>query len=164
MLVFKTAAMAAFFIAVSGTVASADQTTTVSIPIGDIVGNVMGYVATGLSIVVVWALRFLPAQIYAIAMTARVDQLLGKAVAYGCNAVVGATRDKTLSFDVGNAVVKEALEYVLLHGAELVMKFAGEPIDIAEKIWARLSFDEATSKPDFKEIVVQASANIRTKV
>jgi hypothetical protein len=138
----------------------ADATSVVSIPVGDMIGSMADYIGTVLAGIIVWALRFLPAQIYAIAMTARVDQLLIRAIVFGTNSVAGAARGKTLSFDVSNAVLKEALTFAMLHGGAVVKRFAGSPVDLAEKIWARLSVDETVAKPDFATIAAQVAMTL----
>lgn len=149
------AALAAFFM--SSIPALADATTSVSVPIGDILGTMATYIALALSIAVTWGLRFLPGQWASLAKTAQVDQLLHKAIAYGINSVAGAEQGKTLTIPVGNAVLAQALTYALQHGPELTLQFAGSPVDLAEKIWARLNLAADVSKPDFYGIAAKVA-------
>jgi len=155
------AATAAFFMLVFPVLA--DETTTLNVPVGDIVGGTVGYLAVAIAAVTVWGLRFLPPQLYALALTLRVDQLLQRAVQFGVNAVAGAVDGKALSIDVGNAVLKEALAYAILHGGEMVQRFAGSPVDVAEKIWARLELAPEATKPDFAAIADAVEATMRPK-
>lgn len=88
---------------------------------------------------VTWLLRLLPAQIYAILVSIRADQMLGKSIDYGVNMVIGATKDKTLEVDVGNQVLAKALQYVIDHAPEWLQQWMGGPQKIAEMIIARLN-------------------------
>jgi hypothetical protein len=97
----------------------------VTIPYGEIISAAASYIATALIAVSMWALRFVPGQIRAMLMTMRVDQLLGKAIAFGVNATAGAVKDKVLTIEVSNRVLREALSYALLHGGPLVKRIAG---------------------------------------
>jgi hypothetical protein len=124
----------------------------VTIPYGEIISAAASYIATALIAVSMWALRFVPGQIRAMLMTMRVDQLLGKAIAFGVNATAGAVKDKVLTIEVSNRVLREALSYALLHGGPLVKRFAGSPVDIAEKLWARLEVAPEVSKPNFEAV------------
>lgn len=136
---------------------------TLTIPYGDMISGAADYAGTVLAGIVVWGLRFLPAQIYAMAMTARVDQLLIRAIIFGTNSVAGAARDKTLDIEVSNAVLKEALTFAIMHGGGMVKRFAGSPVDLAEKIWARLSVAEDVAKPDFATIAAQVAMALPAK-
>lgn len=101
---------------------------------------------------VAWALRQLPAQIYAILVTARADQLIQKAIDYGVNAVKDATKDKTLEVNVGNQVLAKALQYVLDNAPGWLTTWLGGPEAIANKIWARLKLEPAASDNDVAAI------------
>jgi hypothetical protein len=141
---------AAFLMAQAAPVAVVPN--VVVIPYGEILVAASGYIATALAAVVVWALRFLPGQARAASLTAGVDQLLAKAIAFGINATAGAVKNNVLTVEVSNRVLREALSYALLHGGPLVKKFAGSPVDIAEKLWARLEVAPEVSKPNFEAI------------
>ncbi|MET4720747.1 hypothetical protein ABIF63_004853 [Bradyrhizobium japonicum] len=88
---------------------------------------------------VAFLLRKIPAQFGSILMTMHVDQVLNKAIDYAINMVKGATKDKTLDVDVGNAVLARALQYVLDHSPAWLQSWMGGPEQIAQKIIARLN-------------------------
>lgn len=157
MTAYAAAPEAAFLLAAVSPVNLGDP---LSIPYGDILSDVLAYVGTALFAVVMWAFRFLPAQIYSLLMTMRADQLLAKAISFGINATKDATKDKVLTIDVSNAVLREALGYALLHGGPLVKKFMGDPADIAEKLYARLNVDAAVAKPDFATLSARAIVEV----
>lgn len=160
MLTDPAAPEAAFLLAAVSPVNLGDP---LSIPYGDILSDVLAYVGTALFAVVMWAFRFLPAQIYSLLMTMRADQLLAKAISFGINATKDATKDKVLTIDVSNAVLREALGYALLHGGGLVKKFMGEPEEIAEKLYARLNVDAAVAKPNFGALAVETIVAVETR-
>lgn len=118
---------------------------TITVPIGSWVGESAGIVATVLAAVVAWGLRFLPASILQILRTAQAEQLLDKAINYGVNAVADATRDKTLSVNVGNAVVAQALQYAIDHGPGWMIGWLGGEAAIRQKIIARLNLEAAAA-------------------
>ncbi len=88
---------------------------------------------------VTWLLRKLPAQVYAVLVSIRADQLIQKGIDYAINMVQGATRDKALSVDVHNQVLAQALQYVIDHSPEWLTSWMGGPDAIAQKIIARLN-------------------------
>lgn len=88
---------------------------------------------------VAFLLRKIPGQFGSILMTMHVDQVLNKAIDYAINMVKGATKDKTLDVDVGNAVLARALQYVLDHSPAWLQSWMGGPELIAQKIIARLN-------------------------
>jgi hypothetical protein len=107
---------------------------------------------------VMFALRQLPAQIYAIIVSMRADQLLQKAIDYGVNAVEGATKDKTLNVDLGNKVLAQAVQYVLDNAPGWLQAWMGGPDQIVKKIFARLNLDPAASAPNTTTVLAQAAA------
>lgn len=160
MYAYAAAPEAAFLLAAVSPVNLGDP---LSIPYGDLLSTALDYIGTVLLAVVVWAFRFLPAQLYALAMTMRVDQLLTRAIVFGVNNVKSATRDKVLTVEVSNAVLREALSYALLHGGSLMKSFMGKPEEIAEKIWARLPVDAEAPKPNFGALAVETIVAIETR-
>lgn len=88
---------------------------------------------------VTWLLRKLPTQIYSILVTMRADQLIQKGIDYAINMVQGATKDKALTVDVHNAVLAQALQYVVDHSPDWLTSWMGGPDAIAQKIVARLN-------------------------
>lgn len=154
---FPAALDAAFLLAAVSPVNIADP---VSVPYGDILSDALAYVGTILFAVIMWAFRFLPAQIYSLLMTMRADQLLAKAISFGINATKDATKDKVLTFEISNSVLREAVAYALKHGGSMVKQFMGEPDKIAEKLYARLNVDAAAPKPDFAAISSRAAVQV----
>lgn len=106
---------------------------------------------------VAFMLRQLPAQIYAILVSVRADQLLQKAIAYAINMVQGATKDKALTFDVHNEVLRKALQYVLDNAPVWLQTWMGGPEQIAAKIVARLNIEANTPAPDINAAVANTT-------
>lgn len=120
----------------------------VVIPWGDWLGGILGLVAmiagTIASVLVAWALKFLPATLRAYIdqqRIAQVEQLLQAAITYGVNTVSGATMDKTLNIEVGNAVLAEAIQYAIDHGPAWLINWMGGEDGIRDKIISRLPLD-----------------------
>lgn len=139
------------------------ETTVLTIPYGEILTSLSGYLAIALMGAVAWGLRKLPAEWSAIAKTAQVEQLLERAIIYGINSVPGAARGKTVEMNVGSRVLKEALAYALIHSSDAVRAFIGSPIDMAEKIWSRLELGEDSYRPDFRAVVAQVALTLPDK-
>lgn len=125
--------------------AMAADDTVVTVPVGSWVDHAAGLIATVLGALVVWGLRLLPASIQQILRTAQAEQLLDKAINYGVNAVADATRDKTLSVNVGNAVVAQSLQYAIDHGPGWMIDWLGGEAAIRQKIIARLDLEPAAA-------------------
>lgn len=119
------------------------ETTKVTWAWGAAVQQWAGAIGSIILASLMWALRQLPAQAVAFLSAIRIEQLLQKGIDYGINAVVGATKDKKLSVDVGNQVLAEALQYVIDSAPGWLIGWAGGPEQIARKIWARLDLDES---------------------
>lgn len=128
------------------------ETTKITWAWGALVSQWAGALGSLVLAVAAWALRLLPAQIYAILVTARADQLIAKAIDYGVNAVKDASKDKTLEVNVGNQVLAKALQYVLDNAPGWLTTWLGGPEAIAAKIWARLKLDPAASDTDVAAI------------
>lgn len=135
----------------------------VGVPYSDLLSTILDYITPILVGVIMWTFRFVPSRIRALLMTMQVEQLLSRAITFGINSVREATRDKTLTLDVSNKVLKEALAYALLHGGTIIRQFMGKPEDIAEKIWARLPVDAEAAKPNFSSLAVQTVVDIETR-
>lgn len=122
------------------TVAQAtNESTKVTWAVGSVVSQWADAVEALLIALVAFALRNIPGQIGSILQTMRVDQVINKAIDYAINMVKGATKDKELSFDVGNEVLAKALQYVLDHSPGWLQQWMGGPDKIAEKIISRLN-------------------------
>jgi len=130
---FGTAAM-------SAEVAAAPSTVVV-IPWGDAVAAVLQMVAAAVVAVVPWMLRQLPGEIGALMRTRRVEQLLQRAIAYGCNAVAGAAQGQTLRLDVGSQVLVWATRYARDRAPAHLLTWMGGRDAVAEMIWSRLPIE-----------------------
>lgn len=126
-----------------------NTSTTVSIPFGDwinaIAPTIIEIAGAVLAVILAWAARLLPASLQSFINSqtiAQAEQLLEKAVDYGINAVAGASVGKTLSVDVGNQVIAQALNYVITHGPAWLINWLGGVEAIKQKIIARLPLDE----------------------
>jgi hypothetical protein len=136
----KTALAAAFTLILLLALPAAAE--TVSVPVGNWAGQILDmalaiFAATAAG-VVAWLAKTIGGQFGSLLMTARVDQLLVKAAAYGVAVTKSATKDTTYSFEVTNAVVLAAYRYFDEHGGALVTQFAGTKEQIIQKIIARL--------------------------
>lgn len=134
--------------------AFAADTSVVAIPLGswtEQVAAVAGSVVLG---ILLWLLRQLPPAIYQALRTAQAEQLLGRAVDYALNAVAGAAKGKTLSVDVGNAVVAAAASYAVENGPGMLIRWLGGPEAIERMILARIHLG-----PD-AEIVGRGAAGV----
>lgn len=123
----------------------AADATRVEVPIGLWIDHSAGIVASIVMAAFAWLLRRLPGNIVAIIQTMRADQLLEKAINYGVNAVADATRDKTLSVNVGNAVVAQAAQYAVNRGPGALVNWMGGEAAIKQMIIARLQLPEKAS-------------------
>jgi len=136
-----------------------EATETVTIPYGTWIEHSAQVVATLILAAVGWLMRKLPASVVDILKTMKAEQLLAKAVDYGINAVSGATKGKSLSVNVGNAVVANAVQYVVDNAPGWLVKWLGGPEAIAAKIIARLNLEETaavTTSMGGKPILVKA--------
>lgn len=132
---------------------SVSESTKVTWAWGEAAQSVASAALTLLSMVAMYFFRRLPENIVAIIGNARVELLLQNAKGWGQNAVKGATDGKTMSVDVGNAVLAEALQYALNNGSAWLLNWAGGPDGIAKKIWARLNLEPEASADKVPEIV-----------
>ena len=136
--------LAALVVVSIPTLAFADSTTVV-VPVGDwvsaIVPTVESILGVVLTIVLTWALRFVPSYLQGIItqqQIAQAEQLLANAIGYGINTVVGAEKGKTLQINVGNAVAAQGVQYALDHGPTWLIDWLGGTEAIQQKIIARL--------------------------
>jgi hypothetical protein len=113
----------------------------VSIPVSSWVEGIGAAVLPMVALFVAWIIRKLPSQVAAILTTMRVDQLLEKAISYGINTTVNATKDKPLTVDLGNEVVAKAAQYVVDNGPGWLIGWMGGAKGIEEKIIARINVD-----------------------
>lgn len=119
----------------------------VTVPWGDwidagITQVILPILGTVITAAVLWASQYLPASLRAYVTaknTAALNQLLVPAIATGFKDVATAVEGKTLSFSVGSPEVSSALQYALDHGASYLVKWAGGPEGIQQKIVARVA-------------------------
>jgi hypothetical protein len=117
---------------------------------------VLPYASNILFAIAIFGLRNLPAHLGAIATAMQAESLISAAINFGRNAIEGATRDKTLTVDVANPVLGEALVYALRFGPSWLLSHIGSPVAIAQFIFARLPLPPEASKPDFVAIAAEA--------
>lgn len=142
--------------AFAATAVLADGSTIVTIPWGDLVAGILPAAQILFMGGLLWVLSHFAPSLYAILRTAQVEQLMNRALDFAVNAVAGATKGKTLEIDTGNEVLKNALTYVLAHGGGWLQEFAGTPIELAEKLYARLDLPPEATKPDLTRIAAEA--------
>lgn len=131
------------------------QDTNVTVPWGDWLAEVIviagQIVALAIGGLLMWALRFLPPTLAAYIkdqQIKQIEQLLGRAVDYGTNAVAGAVRGQELSVAVGSKVVAEAAQYAIDHGPEKLIAWAGGAAAIKEMILARIPLQASATAGD----------------
>lgn len=135
---------------------SISENTKVTWAWGEAAQSVASALLTVMSMVAMYFFRRLPENIVAIIGNARVETLLQNAKGYGLNAVKDATDGKTLSVDVGNKVLAEALQYALTNGSSWLLNWGGGPEGIARKLWARLNLEPAASADAVPKITAEA--------
>jgi hypothetical protein len=140
-------------VALAAVVAASSPDTTVTLGWGDVASQLLGDVAVILAGVVSWALRKLPAQLYALIVTLRAEQAIDKAIGFATNSVAGAVKGKELTVDVGIPVLAMALKYLCVHLPAWLLSWLGGPAQVAQKIWARLPMAAGATTPDFNAIV-----------
>lgn len=127
--------------------ALAASETQVSIPWGDWLASILTFaneiVVPLVGVVVAWALKQLPPAVAGYLKTLQVEQLLDRAIGWGLTAVRGAAEGKQLTFDIGNKVAAQAVQYAVDHAPTLVA-WMGGPAKLKEKILARLDVTEGT--------------------
>jgi hypothetical protein len=122
--------------------------TTVSVPLQPFADAILPTVGTLLLAVVGWGFRKLPESVVAVLRTARVEQLLARAIDYGINTVKGASKDKVLDVNVGNAVVAQAARKAVEWAPKWMAEWLGGEKGIRERIIARLELSpEAGADP-----------------
>lgn len=124
----------------------ANTNNTVVIPFGDwinaIAPTVIEIAGAVITVVVAWAVQYLPAFLRGFVganITAQVEQVLDRAIDWAVAQVAGASRDKEVTIPVGNAMVASALSYVITHAPEWLVKWMGGAAAIEQKILARIS-------------------------
>lgn len=114
----------------------------VSIPYGDWIAALANTLIMVLTAAVAWAFRQLPANIVAILVTIRAEQVVSKAIEYGINAVAGAVKGKSLDVPIANQVIREALDYVVKQAPGWLVSWVGGEDGLRRMIVARLAIAE----------------------
>ncbi|MGX7708980.1 hypothetical protein [Methylobacterium sp. Gmos1] len=127
----------------------ATDTAVVTVPLGTWIASYAAAfqeaVVAIIMAVVTYACRRLPTTIGALVKGIVTQQLVEKAIAFGMNTVAGATKDRALSFDVGNAVLANALNYVVQHAPGWLISWTGGVNAIRDHIIALLPVEEGAS-------------------
>lgn len=137
---------------------SVSENTKVTWAWGEAANTIASAAFTLISSIALYYFRQLPQNVIAIIGNARVETLLQNAKLYGLNAVKDATADKTLSVDVGNKVLAEALQYALTNGSSWLLNWGGGADGIAKKLWARLNLDPSADASAVPAITAAAVA------
>jgi hypothetical protein len=136
------------------TIAKDDSTTTVVVPVGTWVEQVLAAVQSSLAViiaaVVAWAFRNLPKSVVSILRTLQIEQVLTRAADYGISATRGAVKGKTLDVNVGNEAVAKAVQYAVDNAPRWLIDWAGGPEAIKDKIIARIPLGEDVGKSDIR--------------
>ena len=152
-LIFVTAPVlmpvAAYAQAAATVAQPATDTAVVTVPLGTWIAS---YAQAAVEIVtalvmaaVTWGLRRLPASIGAVLKGLITQQLVEKAISFGVNTVAGAAKGKTLTFDVGNQVLANALNYVVEHTPGWLLAWTGGVNAIRDHIIALLPVEDGAS-------------------
>lgn len=105
---------------------------------------------------ITFAAGYLPWWVRMIVTTQRIDRALATGAAYALNAVEGATAGKSISVDVGYAVLKVALERILGSTPAWLIKEMGGPKGISERLFRVFHFDETVSDANTLAPLVRA--------
>lgn len=134
--------------------------TTVVVPVGnwisDLLSNATEIVGAAVLLAFSWMLKSVPKSVADLLRTMKAEQLLTRAVDYGLNYVKGATKDKSLSVDVGSKVVAEAAQYAVDQAPAHLIEWLGGIEAVKKMIMARLTLTEATDGQD----VLDRSADV----
>lgn len=119
----------------------------VVIPWGDMLAASAGTLATLAASVLAIALARLPASILAMIKTWQVDQLLERSIGYGINMVAGAAKGQAMTVPVANKVIEAAVEYAVVNGSAVLIKWMGGKNVIEQKVIARLNLVPEAGEP-----------------
>lgn len=87
--------------------------------------------------------------------------IAAQAVSYGYNVVAGATKDKTLSVNVGSSVVANALNFLRTYGPDAMVRFGINESDAVKMLWSRLvSVDGSVTDATLSNIVSASKGGI----
>lgn len=115
---------------------------TVTVPYGDWAASVVQFLGGIASFVITGFILTKAGPLGGLIKMMKIDQLLEKAVQYGINKVSGAVAGKALTIEIGNEVLREAVDYAVKSAPASLIEWAGGVEMIREKIIARLNLDE----------------------
>lgn len=122
-----------------------EDTTIVTIPwalwLEGIKDIVIAIAVAGLA----WIMRHLPAHLIGLMKMFRVEQMIGRAIENAINSVAGASKDKPLTVDLGNAVVARSVQYIIDKAPEWMVEWTGGQKNLREMVIARLDLDPESS-------------------
>lgn len=130
----------------------------ITVPWGQWVADWAPLIGSALAALVTWGFRQLPGNLVAILGNGRVELLINNAIGYGLNAVKDAAKGKTLSADVGNKVLAEAMQYAIDNAPGWLLTWAGGPEGLAKKIFGRLDLDPSADASMIKLVTTTAKA------
>lgn len=119
--------------------------TLIDLPWGDLLANGADTLVMIIIALLGWAMRLLPAHILAVVQTWQVEQILARAITAGINKTAGAAKGKALTVDVGNAVLAQALQYVIDNAPAWLIKWAGGEEGLRDKLIARLDVEASAA-------------------
>jgi hypothetical protein len=141
---FALAALAAACLVATSAVAALADTAAaaasniVTIPYGDYIQTALPFVGWAIGLAATYAMRHLPSSLVAVLKTSMAEQLFARAIDFALNAVAGATKGKKLDATIGNAVIAQAVQYILQYGPGWLVKWLGNEQGLRDRIVARL--------------------------
>jgi hypothetical protein len=143
------------------TTVSAPDAETVVIPYGNwieaVLDRFLQIIVAAAMVAITIISRSLPKWLVPIVGTFLTEQNISRGISYGANMVKGATKDKTLSVDVGSQVVAQAVQYVINSAPAFLIKFMGGEEGIRDKVLARINFAESADAASLSKAGVQVS-------
>lgn len=150
------------------TVAVFAQDTSVHVPFGNWIVELLPFVALAAGILLCWLLwlgiQHLPPAVRAFitpAVQAKLDQLVYTGIEWGVQAVSGAVKNQEISIPVGNAVVAHAAQNVIDNADKAVIAAAGGADGIKKQIIAALEGQGVILPPESKASDILASQPVK---
>ncbi|AWN43184.1 hypothetical protein [Methylobacterium durans] len=104
---------------------------------------------TGLVSTLAWPLRIF-------LTNALIDRMVRTAIEYALNAVSGAVKDQKLTIPVGSVVIAKAVQRAVDSTPDWIVKAAGGPTGIAERVFRMLHLEDAATKTNTLDPVLPA--------
>lgn len=87
--------------------------------------------------------------------------IAAQAVSYGINVVNGATKEKTMSVNVGSSVVANALKFMQTYGPQAMARFGITEQDAVKMLWSRLpSVDGHVDEGTFAQVIAASKGQV----